>query len=238
MKKNEKNEHKALKVLLIIFLSALLLALITCYAVKSIMTKGAMDYLQDKYAMSYDQINVMDYETKKLGNDTSFLPINTYWSPYKWEFEYNNKPFFVNRINGRYYDDYQLDEIESLATEWFKQNIDNNIIGIKLSSANVINFQARIAGDIIISENNIKDFLNDKNTYSYINDFTYYNIVLMVEKTYFDSLSQTEKSNLLDRVKEKLPNSHIQYVVGTDIAKISKERNKFIYWLSEYNEIY
>lgn len=235
MKKSGK-KHKVLKVLLIIFLSALLFALITCYAAKSIMTKGAIDYLQDKYDMSYDQINVMDYETKKLGNDTSFLPINTYWSPYKWEFEYNNKPFFVNRINGRYYDDYQLDEIESLATEWFKQNIDNNIIGIRLSSANVINYQARIAGDIIINENNIKDFLNDKNTYSYINDFTYYNIVLMVEKTYFNSLSQTEKSNLLDKVKEKLPNSHIQYVFGTDIAKISKERNKFTYWLSEYTE--
>ena len=59
----------------------------------------------------------------------------------------------------------------------------------------------------------------------------------MLESTYFDTLSQTDKSNLLDEVEEKLPNSHIQYVIGTDASKISKERSKFIYWLSEYNEM-
>lgn len=174
---------------------------------------------------------------KKFGNDTSFLPLNTYWSPYKWEIQYNDKSFFVNRIDGKYYDDYQLDEIESVATEWFKQNVDNNIVGIKLSSVNIINYQARIAGNITINENNIKDFLNDKNTYSGINRFTYHDVDLMLESTYFDTLSQTDKNNLLDEVKEKLPNSHIQYVIGTDKSKISKERNKFIYWLSEYNEM-
>ncbi len=207
------------------------------FVTKTVMTKGAINYLQDKYNMSYNQITVLDYEMKKPGNDTSFLPLNTYWSPYKWELEYNNKSFFVNRIDGKYYDDYQLDEIESVATEWFKQNIDNNIVGIKLSSANIINYQAQIAGKVTINENNIKDFLNDKNTYSYINDYTYYDVVLMVENTYFEALSQTDKKNLLDMVKEKLPNSHIQYIIGTDTSKISKERNKFIYWLSEYNEM-
>ena len=59
----------------------------------------------------------------------------------------------------------------------------------------------------------------------------------MVESTYFDTLSQTDKSNLLDRIKQKLPNSHIQYIIGTNTSKISKERNKFIYWLLEYNEM-
>ena len=110
-------------------------------------------------------------------------------------------------------------------------------MGIKLSSVNIINYQARIAGNVTINEKNIKDFLNDKNTYSGINRFTNYDVDLMVESTYFDTLSQTDKNNLLDEVKEKLPNSHIQYVVGTDASKISKERNKFIYWLSEYNEM-
>lgn len=207
------------------------------FAIKTVMTKGAINYLQDKYNMPYNQITVLDYEMKKPGNDTSFLPLNTYWSPYKWELEYNNKSFFVNRIDGKYYDDYQLDEIESVATEWFKQNVDNNIVGIKLSSANIINYQARIASNVTINENNIKDFLNDKNTYSGINHFTYYDVDLMVENTYFEALSQTDKSNLLDVVKEKLPNSHIQYLIGADTSKISKERNKFIYWLSEYNEM-
>ena len=232
-----KKKKKAFTIILIIFILVVGSVFGGYFAIKTVMTKGAINYLQDKYNMSYNQITVLDYEMKKFGNDTSFLPLNTYWSPYKWEFEYNNKSFFVNRIYGKYYDDYQLDEMESVATEWFKQNIDNNIVGIKLSSANIINYQARVAGNITINENNIKDFLNDKNTYSSIDNYTYYDVVLMVESTYFDTLSQTDKNNLLDRIKQKLPHSHIQYVIGTDTYKISKERNKFIYWLSEYNEM-
>ena len=53
------------------------------FVTKTVMTKGAINYLQDKYNMSYNQITVLDYEMKKFGNDTSFLPLNTYWSPYK-----------------------------------------------------------------------------------------------------------------------------------------------------------
>ena len=220
-----KKKKKAITIILIVFILVFGVIFGGYFAIKTVMTKGAINYLQDKYNMSYNQITVLEYEMKKPGNDTSFLPLNTYWSPYKWELEYNNKSFFVNRIDGKYYDDYQLDEIESVATEWFKQNIDDKIVGIKLSSANIINYQARIAGNITISENNIKDFLNDKNTYS------------SIESTYFDTLSQTDKSNLLDRIKQKLPNSYIQYIIGTNTSKISKERNKFIYWLSEYNEM-
>lgn len=232
-----KKKKKAVTIILIVFILVFGFIFGGYFAIKTVMTKGAINYLQDKYNMAYNQITVLDYEMKKPGNDTSFLPLNTYWSPYKWKLEYNDKSFFVNRIDGKYYDDYQLDEIESVATEWFKNNINNNIVGIKLSSANIINYQARIAGNITINEKNIKDFLNDKNTYSGINRFTYYDVDLMVESTYFDTLSQTDKNNLLDEVKEKLPNSHIQYVIGTDASKITKERNKFIYWLSEYNEM-
>ena len=132
-----KKKKKAITIILIVFILVFGFIFGGYFAIKTVMTKGAINYLQDKYNMSYNQITVLDYEMKKFGNDTSFLPLNTYWSPYKWELEYNDKSFFVNRIDGKYYDDYQLDEIESVATEWFKQNIDNNIVGIKLSSANI-----------------------------------------------------------------------------------------------------
>lgn len=34
------------------------------FAIKTVMTKGAINYLQDKYDMPYNQITVLDYETK------------------------------------------------------------------------------------------------------------------------------------------------------------------------------
>ena len=111
-----KKKKKAITIILIVFILVFGFIFGGYFAIKTVMTKGAINYLQDKYNMSYNQITVLDYEMKKPGNDTSFLPLNTYWSPYKWELRYNDKSFFVNRIDGRYYDDYQLDEIESVAT--------------------------------------------------------------------------------------------------------------------------
>ncbi len=110
-------------------------------------------------------------------------------------------------------------------------------MGIKLSSVNIINYQARIAGNITISENNIKDFLNDKNTYSSIDDYTYYDVVLCLKALILIRCHKRIKTTCLIGLKQKLPNSHILYVIGTDASKISKERSKFIYWLSEYNEM-
>ena len=136
-------------------------------------------------------------------------------------------------------------DVESLATKLIDLGLKNERIAVmgKNSYKWAISYLASTIIGVVVpidkeaSKENIKDFLNDKNTYSGINRFTYYDVDLMVESTYFDTLSQTDKNNLLDEVKEKLPNSHIQYVVGTDKSKISKERNKFIYWLSEYNEM-
>ena len=113
-----KKKKKAVTIILIVFILVFGVIFGGYFAIKTVMTKGAINYLQDKYNISYNQITVLDYEMKKPGNDTSFLLLNKYWSPYKWELEYNNKSFFVNRIDGKYYDDYQLDEIESVATEY------------------------------------------------------------------------------------------------------------------------
>ena len=39
------------------------------FATKTVMTKGAINYLQDKYNMSYNQITVLDYEMKKFRSE-------------------------------------------------------------------------------------------------------------------------------------------------------------------------
>ena len=127
-----KKKKKAITIILIVFILVFGFIFGGYFVTKTVMTKGAINYLQDKYNMSYNQITVIDYEMKKPGNDTSFLPLNTYWSPYKWELEYNNKSFFVNRIDGKYYDDFQLTQIYNWSIEYLQKNIDNHISGIEI----------------------------------------------------------------------------------------------------------
>ncbi len=90
-----KKKKKAITIILIVFILVFGFIFGGYFAIKTVMTKGAINYLQDKYNMSYNQITVLDYEMKKFGNDTSFLPLNTYWSPYKWELQYNDKSFLL-----------------------------------------------------------------------------------------------------------------------------------------------
>lgn len=67
-----KKKKKAFTIILIIFILVVGSVFGGYFAIKTVMTKGAINYLQDKYNMSYNQITVLDYEMKKPGNDTSF----------------------------------------------------------------------------------------------------------------------------------------------------------------------
>lgn len=116
-----------------------------------------VSYLCEKYNAKPNEFKMKDYNQAHLEwYDTGVFTQTPKWLDFSFEFEYKGRRFIACRNKGSIYDDYQLDEIESVATEWFKQNIDNNIVGIKLSSANIINYQARITGKVTINENNIK----------------------------------------------------------------------------------
>lgn len=126
-----KKTYKSRNIFLVFIFVVLLLSAIIfgSYAVaKTVMTKGAFEYLQDKYEMTEEQLDILDYETGRyhlVSTDWIFEPFKIEWYDYKWEFEYNRREFFVNRINGRYYDDYQLDDIQLWATEWLSKKLMN-----------------------------------------------------------------------------------------------------------------
>lgn len=67
-----KKKKKAVTIILIVFILVFGFIFGGYFAIKTVMTKGAINYLQDKYNMAYNQITVLDYEMKKPGNDTSF----------------------------------------------------------------------------------------------------------------------------------------------------------------------
>ena len=95
----------------------------------------AVTYLSHKYDAKRSEFELVDYQHAGTYWDSSrdeffqFLA----WRDFSFEFEYNDRRFFVNRFRGKFCDDYQLEDMEIWCTQWLQENIDKNIIGINLN---------------------------------------------------------------------------------------------------------
>ena len=94
----------------------------------------AEHYLCQKYDAKPSEIELVDYKHAKPYWNHDPIISEIHWTDFSFEFEYNNKKFFVNRDEGKFYDDYQLEDIEKWCTQWLKENIDERIVGLEIDS--------------------------------------------------------------------------------------------------------
>ncbi len=100
---------------------------------KSYYTNSALNYLCEKYCASEEEFELVESENGCFYVDrTVFFSIR--WSSFKWKYKYNNIVFNVERIKNNYYDDYQLNDLFNWTTEYFKKNINEDIVGVSISS--------------------------------------------------------------------------------------------------------
>lgn len=236
-----KKVYKAKNRILVVFSVVLLISAIIfgSYAVaKTVMTKGAFEYLQDKYEMTEEQLDILDYETGRyhlVSTDWIFEPFKIEWHNYKWQFEYNGREFFVNRINGRYYDDYQLDDIQLWATEWLSKNVDEHIIGIKFDSSHLLNYQLNYGNQSVITKQDAIEFFNNACIYDdYKDSFVGFDAGIFVEESYYYSLSNEEKDDILNTIKDILPSSEFEFLADSEDYKIEKGKIKYSIWIFDY----
>ena len=101
----------------------------------------AINYLCRKYDEDASAFEVLDYQqARHTIHETSNFIGDLVWIDFTFEIKYNEKTFFVKKYKGKYYDDYQLDDIERWCTDWLKNNISSDILGIKISSNDLISF--------------------------------------------------------------------------------------------------
>ena len=236
-----KKVYKAKNRILVVFSVVLLISAIIfgSYAVaKTVMTKGAFEYLQDKYEMTEEQLDILDYETGRyhlVSTDWIFEPFKIEWHNYKWQFEYNGREFFVNRINGRYYDDYQLDDIQLWATEWLSKNVDEHIIGINFDSSHLLNYQLNYGNQSVITKQDAIEFFNNACIYDdYKDSFVGFDAGIFVEESYYYSLSNEEKDDILNTIKDILPSSEFEFLADSEDYKIEKGKIKYSIWIYDY----
>ena len=104
----------------------------------------AVAYLCKKYDAKITDFKLIDSRHAGTYWDSSRDELFQFlaWKDFAFEFEYNGRKFFVNRNDGKFYDDYQLEDIENWCTEWLQKNIDENIVGIELIIDNYFNYIA------------------------------------------------------------------------------------------------
>ncbi|MDD6603567.1 MAG: hypothetical protein PUE73_04455 [Eubacteriales bacterium] len=235
-----KKKKKAITIILIV--SILIVGFIFggYFVTKTVMTKGAFEYLQDKYEMTEEQLDILDYETGRyhlVSTDWIFEPFKIEWHNYKWQFEYNGREFFVNRINGRYYDDYQLDDIQLWATEWLSKNVDEKIVGIHFDSTHLLNYQLNYGNQSVITKQDAIEFFNNACIYDdYKDSFVDFDAGIFVEESYYYSLSNEEKDNILNTIKDMLPSSEFEFLADSEDYKIEKDKIKYSIWIFEYHD--
>ena len=98
----------------------------------------AVNYLCDKYDAEKDEFELVDYKHSRLViEDYQEIFDVLQWCDFSFEFKYKDKSFFVNRYKGKFYDDYQIDDIEIWCTEWLQENVDENIVGVSFDSMSI-----------------------------------------------------------------------------------------------------
>lgn len=120
-------------------------------------------YLCHKYDAKFSEIELTDYRRAGVyWDDYNIFWLTPQWVDFSFEFKYNDRYVMVNRFNGKFYDDYQLDDIENWSTQWLQKNIDERITGIRLDSTHIFWYlhNTNKSHNYIITQDDTEEFLN------------------------------------------------------------------------------
>lgn len=154
--KNNK-KRKSIK---FIFLAIFLLTLANLFAYPVVAAQAKI-YLSLKYKESPTKFELVDHNQSYVRSEEyEVFFMKPKWVDFSFEYKYNDRLFFVNRDKGRFYDDYQLEDIEKWSTEWLQKNIDKRIVGIELNSNHIFKYQKKLKNSKI-NQNEIETFLHE-----------------------------------------------------------------------------
>ena len=136
-----KSKSKVIIIALLVLLSVICAYKILDLTNYSFVKARAVNYLCDKYEADKDEFELVDYlqsgfHSKPEGEWMDFF----HWNDFSFEFKYKDKNFFVNRYSGKFYDDYQIEDIEKWCTEWLKQNVDDHIDSISIDTEDIVRY--------------------------------------------------------------------------------------------------
>lgn len=116
-------------------------------------------YLSLKYKEPPSKFELVDHNQSHFTREEyEVFFTKTKWVDFSFEYKYNDRLFFVNRDKGRFYDDYQLEDIENWCTKWLQDNVDERFVGVELNSNHIFKYQNKFNNNKI-NQNEIENFL-------------------------------------------------------------------------------
>lgn len=210
----------------------------TCYP---LVRAKAEIYLCMKYDVKPDEIKLVDHQNAYIyWDDDNIFWLNPEWVDFSFEYTYNDRNFFVNRYKGKFYDDYQLEDLEKWCTEWLQKNVDKKITGLSIYTSSFLNYYCNsdVSSLTIIKKEDTEKFLN---AFSYPiskNDDDYYDVFYYDKRyenknyTYYNDEDDKIESELLAEVDF---NSDKLLVFFSN--NITKTTNKYD-WSSWYHDYF
>lgn len=133
-------------------------------------------YISEKYSIERAEIKsiyfIPPYVYDNSGHSSNIFDFEKV-NP-RWKYKYKNECFYVDYIDGKYYDDFQLTQLYNWSVEYLRENIDNNITGIELYCEDIYGFQIYIQdSSSCIQKSQVYDFL-DYVLKNYEHDFVIY----------------------------------------------------------------
>ena len=100
-------------------------------------------YLCEKYGFENNEVKsiylIPPYIHNNSNNSSNIFDFEKIGA--RWKFKYKNETFFVDYLEGQYYDDFQLSEIYDWSLEYLQESINNQITGIELYSEDIYEYQ-------------------------------------------------------------------------------------------------
>lgn len=195
-----KKRNKVLIATLVIIIAGVVALIIANYTSLNFVKFQCENYLSQKYDADKSEFELIDY--KKF---------HFYWSDYNifyptlektdfsFEYKYSDRTFFVNRIDGKFYDDYQLSDMEQWCSIWLKDNVDERITGLSLEAYNIISYymSTNKDEDYLMNSEDVLEFLK---TWSGGKIYDYLDIYYLSENEFS---TEDEKDNLKKMYEDK-----------------------------------
>lgn len=178
-------------------------------------------YLSEKYSVDKSQITIMEHDKAKLNFEYDFME-STYinYTHHKWICEIENREFEVKFFKFHFVDDYQLEDLEKWCTNYYKENINPNIVGTVIYGNTVFhdpdiryNNNLPYSDNRLWEEKDIKDFIRYQYLFNRENGISVY---------VNDIESNAAKEAYSNKISNKL-NSDIDF--GNDLS--SRDVNVF-----------
>lgn len=233
----------------IIVIIALILAVYFSYAIFNatnmhFVQAKAEHYICKKYDIDKSELELVDYRHSGIyWSDKNIFYITPVWADFAFEYKHNDLKFNINRINGRFYDDYQLEEIEQFCTDWLKNNIDERIVGMELSSYSIIRFYQinNKSKYYIMTESDVQQLLE---SYDGTYDYDTINIFIEVDKiretaeknySVAKEMFTKEQIKLENCFRSKFPNKDVWFSLLPKPFTKMKDSCKESWWIYSLN---